>query len=222
MKNIAYSPWGYLFGPDANWNRLDFFIVTVGWLEEYPGYLGKLPFNLSFLRIFRAFRPLRTLSKIPGMKEIIATIFLCLSPLVDVFNLTTFVFFVFSVLGMELFMGIGSQRCIDPSNWDEKTQTGSWTVLPDEATFPIPERHCGGHFVCPKYNGVQYECYNVGKNAAQGVYKQNPNSGIIGYDNLGQSMLTIFVLCTKEDGPIRCTSRRTPLTGLLRLCTTFS
>ena len=36
LKNLGYTPWGYLFGPDASWNRLDFFIVVVGWLEAYP------------------------------------------------------------------------------------------------------------------------------------------------------------------------------------------
>ena len=41
LKCAAYMPWGYFFGPDANWNRLDFFIVMVGWLEEDPAQ-GKL------------------------------------------------------------------------------------------------------------------------------------------------------------------------------------
>ncbi len=98
---------GYFFGPDANWNRLDFFIVIIGWLEENPRYLGALPFNLSFLRVFRVFRPLKTLTKVDGMKELVSTLFLCVDPLIDVLGLTFFVFFVFGVLGMELFQGNG-------------------------------------------------------------------------------------------------------------------
>jgi len=200
LKNLSFTPWGYFFGPDANWNRLDFFIVVVGWLEEYPDYLGALPFNLSFLRIFRVFRPLRTLGKMDGMKELINTMFLCVDPLVDVLNLTIFVFFVFSVLGMELFQGQGSQRCIDPSNWDEATQTGSWTMLPDDAHAlqNLGDRRCGGDFQCPKIGDVQYKCFNTGKNVDEGVFKQNSADGVIGYDNLGQAMLTVFVFCTAE------------------------
>jgi hypothetical protein len=200
LKNLAFTPWGYFFGPDANWNRLDFFIVVVGWLEEYPDYLGALPFNLSFLRIFRVFRPLRTLGKMDGMKELINTMFLCVDPLVDVLNLTIFVFFVFSVLGMELFQGQGSQRCLDVTNWDEATQVGTWSVLPDDAapTQNIGDRRCGGDFKCPMWEGVQYKCYNAGKNPEQGIYKQNTADGIIGYDNLGQAMLTVFVFTTAE------------------------
>jgi voltage-dependent calcium channel L type alpha-1D len=198
LKNVAYTPWGYFFGPDANWNRLDFFIVVVGWLEEYPEYLGSMPFNLSFLRIFRVFRPLRTLGKMDGMKELINTMFLCVDPLVDVLNLTIFVFFVFSVLGMELFSGQGSQRCIDPSNFNEAKQSGNWSVLSDDYTFPLEERRCGGDFSCPMYEGVQYKCYHVGRNPAEGIVKQNQADGIIGYDNIGQAMLTVFVFCTLE------------------------
>jgi hypothetical protein len=158
-----------------------------------------MPFKLSFLRIFRVFRPLRSLGKVGGMKELVNTIFLCFDPLVDVLSLTIFVFFVFSVLGMELFQGQGSQRCLDVSNWDEVTQTGTWTVLSDDYTFPIEERRCGGDFLCPsEYDGKKYDCYNAGRNVEQGIYKQNQADGIIGYDNLGQAMLTVFVFCTLE------------------------
>lgn len=80
-------------------------IVLVGWLDDYPALIGAIPFKLSFLRIFRVFRPLRSLGKVGGMKELVNTIFLCFDPLVDVLSLTIFVFFVFSVLGMELFQG---------------------------------------------------------------------------------------------------------------------
>jgi voltage-gated sodium channel len=103
LKTVAYAPWGYFFGPDRIWNRLDFAVVLLGWLEEYPTYVGALPINLSFLRIFRVLRPLRTLSKIDGLKELIGTMFQCYDPLTDVLSLTIFIFFVFSVLGMELF-----------------------------------------------------------------------------------------------------------------------
>mmetsp|Transcript_69269 Transcript_69269/g.156588 ORF Transcript_69269/g.156588 Transcript_69269/m.156588 type:complete len:378 (-) Transcript_69269:198-1331(-) len=198
IKIIAFTPWGYFWGPDASWNRLDFLTVFVGWMEEYPDFLPIPAMNLSFLRIFRVFRPLRTLGKVEGMKALIGTMMVCVDPLTDVLNLTIFVFFVFSVLGMELFQGQGSQRCLDVSNWDEATQTGTWSVLPDDATFPIEERRCGGDFTCPEYEGVQYECYNVGRNPEAGILKQNQADGIIGYDNLGQAMLTVFVFCTLE------------------------
>jgi hypothetical protein len=198
IKVIAFTPWGYFYGPDRNWNRLDYTIVLVGWLDDYPA-ISAIPFKLSFLRIFRVFRPLRSLGKVAGMKELVNTIFLCVDPLVDVLTLTIFVFFVFSVLGMELFQGQGSNRCLDVSNWDEKTQEGTWTVLSDDYTFPIGERRCGGDFECPSdYEGVNYKCYNAGRNPSQGIVKQNQADGIIGYDNLGQAMLTVFVFCTLE------------------------
>ena len=211
LKNLAFTPWGYLFGPDANWNRLDFFIVVVGWLEEYPDYLGSMPFNVSFLRIFRVFRPLRTLGKMKNMKVLINTLFICFDPLVDVLNLTLFVFFVFSVLGMELFQGQASQRCILPLEGfvEEYPNTDKWVILSDAYTYPIEGRTCGGDFTCPEVpEGTmrmgeeipagKYECYHLGRNPDQGILKQNQADGIIGYDNLPQAMLTVFVFCTLE------------------------
>jgi hypothetical protein len=125
LKNVAWAPWGYLFGQDCSWNRLDFLVVLLGWIEEYPDYFGgAMPFNLSFLRIFRVLRPLRAMGKIGGLKVLIDTMTKCFDPLTDVMMLTVFIFFVFSVLGMELFQGQASLRCIAQANgdkWPEET-----------------------------------------------------------------------------------------------------
>ena len=43
----------------------------------------------------------------------------------------------------------------------------------------------------------KYACY-LGRNPDQGILKQNQADGIIGYDNLPQAMLTVFVFCTLE------------------------
>ena len=59
--------------------------------------------NFTMFRTFRVFRPLRTLGKVPGMKAIINTMLEAFDPLMNVVMLTMFIFFVFSVLGMELF-----------------------------------------------------------------------------------------------------------------------
>ena len=40
LKNLAFTPWSCCLN-GRNWNRLDFFIVVVGWLE-YPDYLFAL------------------------------------------------------------------------------------------------------------------------------------------------------------------------------------
>jgi hypothetical protein len=83
---------------------------------------------------------------------------------------------------------------VNVERWDEKTQTGNWTILPDSETWPIPGRTCGGEFTCP--NG--YQCWNVGRNPSQGIYYQNIAQGTIGYDNFGLAMLTVFVFTTRE------------------------
>mmetsp|Transcript_2580 Transcript_2580/g.3501 ORF Transcript_2580/g.3501 Transcript_2580/m.3501 type:complete len:180 (+) Transcript_2580:75-614(+) len=52
IKVIAFTPWGYFYGPDRNWNRLDYTIVLVGWLDDYPALIGAIPFKLSFFKNF--------------------------------------------------------------------------------------------------------------------------------------------------------------------------
>jgi hypothetical protein len=206
IRMIALTPW--VFGdhtsegePDTegelkpyagyfqdNWNVLDFLIVCVGGLNYVPGVA-----NMTVFRTFRILRPLRTLNKIPGLKSIVVTLLDSLEDLWNVSVLTAFIFFVFAVLGMELFQGMGAFRCVDVSNYDPVTASDAWSVLPDDANAPIEDRHCGGSYTCPE----GYKCYAAGR--AKGKVKfQNMNDGITGYDNIGQAILTVFVSVTLE------------------------
>jgi hypothetical protein len=207
IKLIALMPFetdiegkktGYFQDP---WNRLDFFIVVVGFLQYVPN-VG----NFTMFRTFRVFRPLRTLGKVPGMKAIINTMLEAFDPLMNVTLLTIFIFFVFSVLGMELFQGQGGYRCLDMTNYDS-TKPESFVVMPLDLLNPdtgkiftgIEDRHCGGDFECP----APYTCMAVGRTRAsspgQAIIKhQNMNNGITGYDNIGQAFLTVFVAVTLE------------------------
>lgn len=52
------------------WNCLDFVVVVTALLAYIPGMK-----NVSMLRTFRLFRPLRSLSVLPNMKILINTLF---------------------------------------------------------------------------------------------------------------------------------------------------
>ncbi len=88
------------------WNWIDFIVVCLTWL----GYIPSMG-NFSGLRTVRVLRPLRTMSKIPGMRPLIAAIFGSLKPLVDVMVLFVFVFIFFGIAGVQMLSGMFRGRC---------------------------------------------------------------------------------------------------------------
>jgi hypothetical protein len=64
---------GFVLGPGCYlkdmWNWLDFFVVLSSLLTALPGIE-----NVSGLRTFRLFRPLRSLSTLPSMRILVGTL----------------------------------------------------------------------------------------------------------------------------------------------------
>ena len=85
----------------SGWSWLDF-ITT---LTSYTPYLPGNATNVSSLRAFRALRPLRTISAYPGIRLLVTTLIDSIPLLLDVVLLLAWVFFVFGIIGMQLFMG---------------------------------------------------------------------------------------------------------------------
>ena len=83
------------------WSWLDF-ITT---LTSYTPYLPGNATDVSSLRAFRALRPLRTISAYPGIRLLVSTLISAIPLLLDVVLLLAWVFFVFGIIGMQLFMG---------------------------------------------------------------------------------------------------------------------
>ena len=83
------------------WSWLDF-ITT---LTSYSPYLPGNAIDVSSLRAFRALRPLRTISAYPGIRLLVSTLIAAIPLLLDVVLLLAWVFFVFGIMGLQLFMG---------------------------------------------------------------------------------------------------------------------
>ena len=106
------------------WNWLDFAVVVVAWLER-----SGLAENMSALRTFRVLRPLRTLTAIPGMKLIIVSMMQAGAQLSMVGVLCLFVFFVFGIVGIQLWAGLFEARChLHSLNETTGIWDGSWIV----------------------------------------------------------------------------------------------
>ena len=89
------------------WCMLDFVVVTLAWAPVLFPSFG----NYSVIRCVRALRPLRALKRMPGMPKLVNSILSVLPRIGNVLLLCAFVFFVFGIVGMELFKGELHYRC---------------------------------------------------------------------------------------------------------------
>jgi Ca2+-binding EF-hand superfamily protein len=81
------------------WNSFDFFIVVGSLVGEATG--GKV--NPAILRVFRIARVIRLVRVSRGLRKLFATLILSLTSLINVGSLLLLVYFVYAVMGMNLF-----------------------------------------------------------------------------------------------------------------------
>merc|ERR1719300_1310004 len=164
---------GFIAHPTAylrnSWNILDFTIVMIGMVSEVLAILQIEGFDVKALRAFRVLRPLRLISGVPSLQIVMNAILMAIIPLINIALLVLFVIIIYSIIGLELFMGAFHKTCFD-------NVTG---VMMED---PTP---CGGIFHCPE----GFEC--------RGEW-EGPQWGITCFDNFGQAMLTVFQCITLE------------------------
>jgi len=163
--------------------------------------------TLRTLRVLRVLRPLRSFNAIPstyifqyfnfiflGIRKLVEAFFQALPEFVHVAVFLIFVFILFAVLGIHQYNGIFYNKCRThpfpetPVTWDFDTNI---TKVCSESMM--------GNFLCPD----QMTCGNPQDYgiplAKDGVYNDSAiNYGISGFDNLGQSLLTVFQIITMQ------------------------
>lgn len=191
LKLYAY---GTLYFTDV-FNKIDFFCVILVFVNFIPG----LP-NLTVIRTTRMLKPLRTISRLPTLKVIVSTLVRSAQDIFDVYIICFFVFLVFGVLCQDLFGGAFAQSCINPvyscsvnvseTGYSTCEDAGGTSTLerverqPNSLTYPIRDRACG-IYQCED----GYSCY---------MGSMNPSSGALNFDNLGFSMMTVFIIITRR------------------------
>jgi hypothetical protein len=115
------------------WNWLDFIVVITALFSFLPQMA-----NVSGLRTFRLFRPLRSLSALPNMKILVATLLASVVQLSNILCLAVFFFGIFAILGMSLWSGRMHMRCRQTSS----PVNGDWKVVVGDY------RLCGGLHKC--------------------------------------------------------------------------
>ena len=171
-RGFALERFTYLRDP---WNWLDFSVITMSYVTIAID-LG----SFSALRTFRVFRALKSVAVIPGLKNIVTAIVFSVKNLRDVIILTCFILAIFALLGLQIYMGTLSQKCVRkyPSDAED---LGMWGNLTDESWdfFMHNESNWwvdadGNYAMCGNSSGAGkcpdgYEC--------MAGYGPNPNYG---------------------------------------------
>ncbi|XP_028027723.1 sodium channel protein para isoform X41 [Bombyx mandarina] len=187
-RGFILQPFTYL--RDA-WNWLDFVVIALAYVT-----MGIDLGNLAALRTFRVLRALKTVAIVPGLKTIVGAVIESVKNLRDVIILTMFSLSVFALMGLQIYMGVLTQKCVKVFPED-----GSWGNLTDENW----ERFCqnetnwygeGGDYpLCGNSSGAG-QC-EPGYVCLQG-FGPNPNYGYTSFDTFGWAFLSAFRLMTQD------------------------
>jgi len=204
-----------------SWNWLDFVVVVSSIITAVDSENA----NLKVLRTVRVLRPLRTMTRIKGMRPVINTFINSIKNLTNVVSLLLFFFVVFGILGTDLLGGRLRGRCyIDPHG--NSFAPGAYArFMSQQKPFAVESletlwtRNSGielcsqeeGTFVgasCDPaaVDGVLYNTTCSLKKWCLGDWcrddwNDNPFSlggGFMSYDNIGQAFLMIFQTLTNE------------------------
>ncbi|XP_053707243.1 voltage-dependent T-type calcium channel subunit alpha-1I isoform X1 [Synchiropus splendidus] len=118
VKMVALGIFGRRCYLGDTWNRLDFFIVMAG-MVEYSLDLQNI--NLSAIRTVRVLRPLKAINRVPSMRILVNLLLDTLPMLGNVLLLCFFVFFIFGIIGVQLWAGLLRNRCYPEVNFTLST-----------------------------------------------------------------------------------------------------
>ncbi|DBB15358.1 TPA: hypothetical protein ACH3X3_003603 [Trebouxia sp. C0006] len=99
LKNTAFGPWKYI---KDNWNKLDLVIVILALVDIFVTS-SKVSSLSSAFRIFRVVRLLKVLQQVKGLRTLFNTLLSSLPAVFNVGSLLFLMFFVYAILGMNLF-----------------------------------------------------------------------------------------------------------------------
>ncbi|XP_067317616.1 voltage-dependent T-type calcium channel subunit alpha-1H-like isoform X2 [Anolis sagrei] len=153
IKMVALGIFGQKCYLGDTWNRLDFFIVIAG-MMEYS--LDGHNVSLSAIRTVRVLRPLRAINRVPSMRILVTLLLDTLPMLGNVLLLCFFVFFIFGIVGVQLWAGLLRNRCFMDTNFQ---MSYNLTFL---HPYYRPEEGEENPFICSSHrdNGMQ-KCSSI-------------------------------------------------------------
>nr|XP_054933091.1 sodium channel protein para-like isoform X3 [Dermacentor andersoni] len=183
-RGFILEQFTYLRDP---WNWLDFVVISLAYVTMFVN-LG----NLSALRTFRVLRALKTVAIVPGLKTIVGAVIESVKNLRDVIILTMFSLSVFALLGLQIYMGVLTQKCvlIPPANLSDAEYA---SFIDNETNWATDDD--GMHPLCGNSSGAK-QCQE-GYMCIQGI-GENPDYGYTNFDTFGWAFLSAFRLMTQD------------------------
>ncbi|KAK2918603.1 hypothetical protein Q8A73_002974 [Channa argus] len=136
IKMVALGIFGHRCYLGDTWNRLDFFIVMAGSSPSPPRRLSVYNtqqreqertmveysldlqnINFTAIRTVRVLRPLKAINRVPSMRILVNLLLDTLPMLGNVLLLCFFVFFIFGIIGVQLWAGLLRNRCYPEENF---------------------------------------------------------------------------------------------------------
>ncbi|CAM9152425.1 unnamed protein product, partial [Chrysoparadoxa australica] len=145
--------------------------------------------DLSFLKTGRVLRPLRTIRRFPSLRQVMGAVTGSLASLAGIMAVFVFALTICSMLGVVLWSGQLRMRCAEG--------TGAAAIFDDELLCGIKEEPSAG--VCAALGALDapYECRADDGFTCQ-WFGDNPEDGLVSFDNLLWSFLVMFQVTTLE------------------------
>jgi len=169
------------------WNCLDFSVVVFGILSLDKSGFGSL-------RVFRVVRPLRTISVMPSLRNIVESLIASIPAMLNVFFLMLMLSLFFSIFAVQLWNGRQTYHCHNT----ELPVGPEWDVAPGSRSCSPAGNglyQCSANFsYCASDLDVDSTAYKPPKWLPEGQ-----NWGITNFDNIGIAMISVFQCITAEN-----------------------
>jgi len=205
------------------WNILDFVIVVMAYVEVILMKVSdeEVP-NIKILRALRVLRALKVVQSVQSLQQVLESIVSAVPQLNNVAKLIVVIVIIFAIVGVELFAGTLSSECYyNETNLpvDGRRCATDLTFIKQGAYLCPMGQYCKSIVPECYFNATQRPVSGTGGGdrcstdpehykegdvvCGDGEYclsadVQPPNDGIMSFDNIGISILTVFQMITLE------------------------
>ncbi|XP_009862772.1 PREDICTED: sodium channel protein type 5 subunit alpha-like, partial [Apaloderma vittatum] len=187
-RGFVWNEFAFLRDP---WNCLDLVVTIVKYVS-----LSKSMGKVSALRTFRVLRTLKAISVIPGLKVIVNSLIESVKKLTDVLILTVSCLSVFALIGLQLFMGNLTSKCVlTNATYNDTLCKDAKIYVPSDEDICYRMNKSSEILLCGfssnprKECPENYTCMKIGK---------NPDFGYTSFDHFGWAFLSLFRLMTQD------------------------
>ncbi|XP_069690791.1 sodium channel protein PaFPC1-like isoform X3 [Periplaneta americana] len=182
-RGFLLEPFTYLRDP---WTCFDFVLIILDYMSMILHFR-----KLDALRILRILRSLKT---IEGAKSIVHSLFKSIMKLWTVVILFVILLSTCAVMGLQMYMGVFTQKCIRDFPWGNLTNENWFGLCNNKTLWYIPD-DTSDYLLCGNTSGSS-NC-PPGYVCLQG-FGDNPTNSYTSFDTFGWAFLSVFRVVTND------------------------